>query len=402
MLAGESSVWESHVIQYDYPDGSGTERILPVAAIYGANASGKTNLLHAVFNCLYDFLFAPLRSLGDPISNYDPFHFDLVSRKQPVYYGIEFLQNGRRFIYEIEFDAVQVSLEKLTLMNGTETDATVLFERIVVNAASHVHKVKVTSPNKDQIVEVFANQPMLPKFGLDLPDEIITNAYLFLKQKIWTVVPNSKGHEWFLGQKTMLRSAKDPKFHARLTKLLQNADGSLQGFEVNEINSGTYKNGQPQEKEIRLTHKLFENFQEVGLEFLDFKQESKGTQTLFAIGGMILEALESGLVLFIDELELSLHPYISRMLVSLFQDREINSKNAQLIFTTHNPKLLDYRLLRKDQIFFVEKDKTGNSSMFSLNDFEDVAYDVDFEQIYLNGRLGAIPTTYSIQSIFED
>jgi hypothetical protein len=119
--------------------------------------------------------------------------------------------------------------------------------------------------------------------------------------------------------------------------------------------------------------------------------ESQGTQKLFAFAGPILNTLDCGDVLFVDEMDARFHPLLTRALIRLFQSSETNPKNAQLIFITHDTNLLDPRRFRRDQIWFVEKDRFGASHLYSLADFKGVRKDASFEDDYFQGRYGAIP-----------
>ena len=112
--------------------------------------------------------------------------------------------------------------------------------------------------------------------------------------------------------------------------------------------------------------------------------------------------IEKGEILFVDELGNSLHTYLTKLLISLFQDTRINKKNAQLIFTTHDILLMDRTQFRRDQIWFAEKDKYGITDLFSLQDFSDVREDTPFDKWYLAGKFGGIPKIKSLDSLFVD
>lgn len=137
-------------------------------------------------------------------------------------------------------------------------------------------------------------------------------------------------------------------------------------------------------KNIRSIHK--------GVDFDFNREESEGTKRFFAIIGSWIKALENGQVIVVDELDTKLHVKLIEYLVRLFHNEEINPKNAQLIFTTHNTNLLDIqKLLRRDQVWFTEKnEKTGSSSLFSLVEFHE-KNEGNIQKRYLDGRYGALP-----------
>jgi AAA15 family ATPase/GTPase len=154
--------------------------------------------------------------------------------------------------------------------------------------------------------------------------------------------------------------------------------------------AGLFVQGQPllQQRIWRVLawHKRADEGEEVAFELFD---ESDGTQKLFEFVGGWLRALDAGATLFVDELDRSLHPKLTRYLVELFNSNE-NRQNAQLVFTTHDTTLLDPDLLRRDQIWFVEKNKERASHVYSLLEFSP-RKDERLERGYLKGRYGAIP-----------
>ena len=129
-------------------------------------------------------------------------------------------------------------------------------------------------------------------------------------------------------------------------------------------------------------------------------QESGGTKQMLGFAGLFLNALKTGKAIFIDELDSSLHPLLCRFILKIFNSKKKNPKNAQLIFTTHDVSLLDNELLRRDQIFFVEKDKYGASKLFSLNDIGE-RKDSSYRKRYFEGRYGALPYIKSIENEWE-
>jgi uncharacterized protein len=124
---------------------------------------------------------------------------------------------------------------------------------------------------------------------------------------------------------------------------------------------------------------------------LDFNEESHGTQTLFKTAGAWLNVMSNGEVLLVDEVDTSLHPLLVRFLIERFHSSKINPRNAQLIFTTHNTSLLDQEeLFRRDQIWFIEKERDGSSRLYPLTDFKP-RNDESLERWYMRGRYGALP-----------
>ena len=127
------------------------------------------------------------------------------------------------------------------------------------------------------------------------------------------------------------------------------------------------------------------------MELFDIQEESTGTIKLLVVGGLILDALQDGTTIVIDELDKSLHPLVSQMLIKLFNSTENNPNNAQLIFASHDISLIDRDLFRLDQLYFAEKDYKGESNYYRLSDFTDISKVAPLAKWYLLGRFGAVP-----------
>ncbi len=140
-------------------------------------------------------------------------------------------------------------------------------------------------------------------------------------------------------------------------------------------------------------HKQYdENDNEVGKIIFELdEEESKGTRKFFKMSAPILNTLREGKVLIIDELDASLHPMLTKHLIKLFHNEKINTKNAQLIFATHDTNMLTPIMFRRDQIWLTEKDKFGATDIYSLAQLKDVIKNENFEKQYIQGKYGAIP-----------
>ncbi len=211
----------------------------------------------------------------------------------------------------------------------------------------------------------------------------------------------------------MKRVAEDKGFKAEVLKLLKIADVGIENLVIheNEIASQVVaeeilkimggKNRENHETETAFTDlkksKLFTvhtRFDSDGARVkpatMEFSGESQGTRKLFALSGPFLDALESGHILIVDELDARFHPMLTRMLIGMFNSAEINGKNAQLIFVTHDTSQLDRDIFRRDQIWFTEKNQEGATSLYPLSDYR-VRNDAPFEKDYMQGKYGAVP-----------
>ena len=136
-----------------------------------------------------------------------------------------------------------------------------------------------------------------------------------------------------------------------------------------------------------------------GTAVFDFFQESDGTQQMFALSGPIVDSLKDGKTIFIDELDAHLHPFLLRYVLMIFNSKEKNPKNAQLVFTTHDISLLDSQILRRDQIWFAEKNRDqGASDYFSLYDMKEKE-GMNYAKRYFEGRYGALPYVSALEGI---
>ena len=144
--------------------------------------------------------------------------------------------------------------------------------------------------------------------------------------------------------------------------------------------------------EIYTTHHVYDKEGKVveKTRFNAERFESNGTNKIISLSGPLFDTLLHGSVLFVDELDAKLHPMLTRAIVRLFMDKETNPKGAQVVFTTHDTHLLDKDYLRRDQVWFTEKDAAEASDLYSLLEFKE-RNDRNFEKNYIQGRYGAIP-----------
>lgn len=373
--------------------GEGTKTALKVSVIFGANASGKTNIVKFLYG-LKRWVQNLDNRAGDNIPLYDPFKFDDKTTDAPIHFFIEFITNKLRYTYELEFNKEEVLSETLDYYpNGKVTS---LFVRVREDAtdAPFTHTVKLgSSITGIKPFTVFPNQLILSKFIIDTPNKNITIAAKYLSD---LVISNGYHEDKNLGiyDDMMEWLAKHPQDKEKLSELLAFADTGVKDFNIEKRHSG--KN----DYEIMSLHQRYSNGEFVGKSDLPFSEESFGTRALFLLGCYILQSLESGNPLLVDEIDSGLHTYITQLIVKIFQNHRINHKNAQLIFTTHDVNILDEDSIRRDQIWFVEKNDFGISELFSLSDFEDVREDTPFAKWYMNNKFGAVPTLKSLEKLF--
>ncbi len=397
-------------------------KLLKSAVIYGPNASGKTNFIRALYNLTEFIKKSTDIRVESSIRYYEPFLFDQDTDQAPTKMSIEFAlpaeANYIRYRYSIEFTRQEVLLEELDYYPKGQKHN--LFKRAAPTGKStgkdidFIHIGKLSKDLGYKEYQVFRNQLLLSKFGRDLPHEILTAVYLYFDSiEVWNALDiiriNSLREE--IANKLLL--PENNNLLKRINKLLRIADTKIGGISIRENlddNRGhSYRmNDLEQESygiagsRVTAQHAVYKNGNEVGVKELPLREESAGTNVLFALGGIILKRLERGGVIFFDELDNSLHPKLSKFLVRLFNNPVSNPKNSQLVVATHEVTLLDKEVFRKDQIWFSEKDKYGVTELFSAKDFEGVRDDTPFDKWYMNGKFGGQPKIKEIEFIFDN
>lgn len=411
LLAESSKAKEQNVFLQRINKGTQEEeaRLLKSAVIYGANASGKSNLIRGVKDIL-NFVCNIHIPAAEPILAYTPFAFDIATAAAPVKFAIEFIgREGVRYKYEIHFNEVWVLFENLTYW--PQGKPILLIERDVRDASELTQKVKFRNGQKHWELDVFRNQSALSKFGSQEADELLSSVFVYFNTiHIVTLLDTIGGYgeQYEISEKLLA----DGTLMKKMNELLRFADTGLSAVSITKEERLYKRRITPDGKldtvkrttyDVNAAHPVFSNGERVSESAsLPFSEESNGVKTLYTFGGRILTTLELGGVIFVDELETSLHPYLSKLLVVLFQSERINKKNAQLIFTTHDTNLLERSIFRRDQIWITQKDEFGATDLYSLQDFPDVREDTPFDKWYLAGKFGGIPDIQSLEKLFEN
>lgn len=365
---------------------SNDRRVLKTAGIYGPNASGKTNL----FKVLTLVISMLRRSNNIDISAklpIVPFKFDKKTINKPSEFEIKFIVDDIRYVYGFVADINIIYEEYLYYYpNGRETK---IFDRTNSNEYSF--------PQKDKkVLNDIATKNVANKFFIATATnwnyEKTKVPYKFLTSGINTF--NNLSALKALAFKEYLKN--DNKLKKFALDYLKNADFNIENYKVIETDvpddvmasiPDFIKTG------IKETPKVFTAlFKHKGSDIeLSYAEESMGTQVVFCFIPFIMNALDNKKVLVVDELDKSLHPYLVEMLIQMFNDSDINKNGAQLIFNTHDTNLLNLNILRRDQIWFTEKENdTGISDLYSLSDFS-VRKEENIGKGYMHGRYGAVP-----------
>lgn len=345
------------------------KQLVPVLALYGANAAGKSNVLHALL-LMREMVCGRYAKLlkGESLPQ-EPFAFT-DQPTQPTSFEAIYFYGGIKYAYGFSFDKSKVLTEYLYHWpNGREA---LIFSR---------------EGNGYQFRENIQEQ-------LTLSGRTAENRLYLSSSNEWNCPQTEKAYLWFFEKLTGFMGT-EMRLDATLSAIRQG--GSEKSRILHEMLYADLGikdiriTGSKEEPIISALHTLdAEDGTSKGF-WLPLGQESVGTQRFFSRIGMWLAALESGSVLVVDEIESSMHPLLTRHLIEMVQDAAINTNHAQLIFTTHDTGLLDLTLLRRDQIWFAEKDeKTMQTDIYALTEFSPRKGE-NISKGYLQGRYGAIP-----------
>ncbi len=380
----------------------GNVKLVKSAAIYGANASGKSNLIAAV-RFMESFVLRSAKNYGpgDPIP-VRPFLLD-DSAKKPTEFEVDFVLHGVRYQYGFQIDRRRVIEEwLLAFPKGSQQR---WFERKVGEGPDDEDLWRFGSHlkgEKNKLKKLTRPNALFLSVAASLNHQQLTTVYSWFAQYLQFIGPSSSAKGLpgrLLGAYTAHRSHEEPAFKARVLVLLQDADTGIDGFrtELHPFEEKEFLAFLPEKMrqdledsevlEVRTTHRNLSTGELVAFEL---EEESDGTQRFFSLGGPWLDTLDSGYTLFVDELDASLHPHLSRHLVELFHRSESNRKGAQLVFSTHDTSLLDNDLLRRDQVWLTAKNGDGATSLYPLTDYRPRKNEA-LRSGYLAGRYGAVP-----------
>lgn len=383
----------------------GNERILPMAAIYGANASGKSNIYNA-FEYMADYVIESFK-YGDEEEKFEefkptPFLFDSVSEGAEssfeVYFTIPGDKSERTYNYGFCVDAHGVTEEWLNTKARTARKYTSVFYRSVEEDVLDLSGLPKNS--RENIQVALEQQVLIVSLGAklkvnkckDIRDWFLANEFADFGDPFTN---------FFLSRRLPKGFVEDTNVQRRVIEYFSSFDEHIKDFEIEKLpNDGESK------EEVYKINALHKKIDSDTFAAIPLGMESAGTLKMFALYPELQDVLEKGSVFFIDELNARLHPLLVRNFLLTFLNPEINTNHAQLIFTTHDTWQLSNQLLRRDEVWFTEKDEQGISKLYSLADFIDesgarIRKDESYEKNYLIGKYGAIPTLKSID-IFKE
>lgn len=343
----------------------GNERLLKTVAIYGANASGKSNIIKAVKAAVDMILDSHNYNEGDSFG-FKPFKFG--GNDVPSEFYIRFIVNGIE--HEYSFSCTHDEIITESLYYYPKGRKALIFSRDERKAGGKKDKYEFTTVIR-RPMDVASNTSRKTLFlsrASQMDREKAKEIYRWFNEQL---VFSYRGNTSVVTDR-FLGDNKDA-----VLRVLKAADSDIVEF--------TYKDG-----ELTTFHR-----RNPSLPFDFNTEESEGTKILFRIMLTVMDVVRNNKVMFLDEVETSLHTRLVEYLINLFH----NSLSAQLVFTTHNTHLLDMTRFRKDQIFFVNKRDDGSSDLYSLFDYKDFREKMDLEKAYLQGRFDAVPYVNEFENI---
>lgn len=399
MVASKDTSHDENLI--NYADGKKTKNALKSIVIYGANASGKTNILKALQFVSWFINKSHEMQQGRKIPRH-AFKLNRQCLNEPSEFQIIFIHKGIKYLYGFSVTEEEVIEEYLYYYpNGRQS---IIFER-----------------DKDEY-----------KFTIDierqteLKDKFHSKNKLFIAtESLWEYEKTKEPFEWLSKHLRILikhddlegytgsSMHEDDKINLLVKKYIKYADVGIDDISLkiekgddflnsdkfqalpddvkNKISSELFEKLHDHDiLDIKMVHTVEDNGEIINHEF-SLNEESDGTQKFFGLLGPWIDALINGYTIVIDELDIRLHTLLVKKLIEMFIDSDINKNNAQLIFSTHDTNLLDSDLLRRDQIWFTEKKDDKSTDLYSLYDFGGVRKNISIEKGYLNGKYGGIP-----------
>ncbi len=380
--------------------------LLTSAGVYGANASGKSNLVQALAFMRGMVLNSSRETQAEEPIRVDRFRLSSLSQGQPASFEVRFLLGKQEYRYGFEATPERITREWLyttpTIREG------MLFDRVgnavQVNARSFREGKGLAERTRANALFL----SVVAQFNGPIARRV---QGWFRRMGIISGLSDME-YQGF----TINTFMNDPDRREAIKRLVCALDLDIQDIQAEKIDPAeiAFPPALPEEIKafllkgksnfvaIHTLHKKYDGENNpVGQEPFSLEEdESEGTKKLFYLAGPLLDTLLNGRVMVIDELEARMHPLITTAILRLFNSLEGNPRRAQLIFTTHDTHFLDRSLFRRDQIWFAEKDRFGSSHLFSLAEFK-TRNDASFEKDYLRGRYGAVPYPMNLSAAIQ-
>ncbi|MBU4485450.1 MAG: ATP-binding protein [Candidatus Delongbacteria bacterium] len=418
MVKSESDNNLSEICSFE-PKPDSKFRLLKTAAVYGANSSGKSNLVKS-FDFMRTFVIysvsSPSYFLGERNIATTPFFLSASTLEKPSFFEIIFIENNIRYRYGFEANADVVKSE--WLYRSKENRETMLFERegqsIEYNKRSFKEATDFISP--ENIVKKTRSESLflsvLKQFDGTISSVVINwfeNFYVIsgimdLHYRNFTINlfdVNSDFRNWSLKILSQF-DISNVKLKEKESLISKNRLNEKNDRVSESLSKYLEKPKFTIKKQVFFSHIfLGSDSKPAGEIEFPMQFESAGTQKLFYFLGPLYEAIHSGRTIIVDELDSRFHPLLTTLIIEFFSNK--NNSKAQLIFTSHDTSLLKKEIFRRDQIWFTEKDKYNSTQLYSLDEYKEyyARKDASFAKDYLNGKYGAVPVFGNKDELLE-
>jgi len=374
--------------------GAGNFSLMKSAVMYGANAAGKSNVINALSKMQWLVKFSATKLQAGAPLDIEPFKFSADSIDQPTEFNVDFVSDDVRYQYGFSATNQRVLEEWLFAYPNGRAQTWFMREYDVKKGDYRWTKDTYLTGSKAIWKDATRDNALFLSTAIQLNSKQLAPIYKWFTKTLRIIGTHDLSHKYTAKQILSENQSRD-----EVLAFLKAGDLGIEDLQVSDGNpqGDLFKN--PLSQEAFLTHKSSEKLtiqtghrlEDGSMHYLDLKDESDGTQRMFAFSAPLVEGLQDGAVIFIDELNNSLHPTMVKFLVSLFNSAEENPNNAQLIFTTHETSILSQDVFRRDQIWFCEKNKAQSTSLYSLSDFKVRKGADNIERNYLSGKYGALP-----------
>lgn len=374
------------------PENESGPELLKTAVIYGANACGKSNILRAL-GFMKELVQESAKNSqkGDPI-NFSPFAFDPTLKVAPGSFEIQFILDGSHYRYGFEVDAKNIHAEWL-FREGKE-----LFTRELqqISCSEDFEEgIGFEKNTRDNALFLSVCAQLNGKYSVHIIDDFFQKLQVMSNRGISASSFTAKLLEQDAIKPYVLKILREADIGISdvqqattpMEDVLETMPAKMRSVLLESIKEQEAPIEELMLREINVLHGSPDNI-------LPLEEESDGTQKLFHLIGPVLDSIRSGNILIIDEFNDKLHPILARKIVKMFNSSQNNS--AQLIAATHDTNLLDKSLFRRDQIWFIEKNRDHQTDLYSLAEYRTkdgspVRQDEKYSKKYLEGRYGAIP-----------
>lgn len=356
--------------------------LLTIAAIYGANASGKSNVLGA-----FEYMKRHILINDDTIKCFNKYSqkkeknvYSFMMNNEPISMEVEIISKAGK-IYKYGFEILNDKIKAEWMYEKKINKFYTIFER-----KENIVTMKINNKN-NKYSDLDDKTLFLSLYSkIDKKNSDFNSVYTWFSSTNYFDFGNMKTED-YINSNILFKILNDDEYKYQLQNFIGALDLGIEKIEAMPIATDNMTNG----KGVVLLHRVRNNRTKA----IPLELESSGTKKMIYLFDYLIGTLKKGRILFIDELDTKLHPLITRYIINLFHNKEININNAQLIYTTHDAINLNKETFRRDEIWFTEKDDYGVSEMFSLSDYKinnvKIRNDATFNKDYLTGRYGAIP-----------